>query len=334
MNVVFTLLLKSLDCPMKAFSQKSPLRIRVVWLGIISLALARAALATENVPHAPFAQWADVPDVGQFITSLHYERSESYHMWAKNTYHNISVIAHDTTYGIDLQQGYLAMQYGLTERWTADLTLGYTTVGWRYFTPSLQPHSTTGVMDIPLGVRYQIFNETNAPYSWIPTLTFRAGGILPGTYSQDIAFAPGDRSAGIEPELLARKSFGWEGFGMYGDALFRWNHTTHNDHWIVGTGFYQKIKGWELNVGYRHLGTVQGEDIVLNTDPVARSIYYPRMLRENSDAFEAGFNYTTRWHHITLGFFTRDVVDGSNTDAKFWLAGYITVPFGGKKSSN
>lgn len=300
----------------------------------VSLAITRTATATENVVHAPFAQWADVPLDGQFIASLHYERSESYHIWAKNTYHNISVIAHDTTYGIDLQQGYLAMQYGLTERWTADLTLGYTTVGWRYFTPSLQPQSTTGIMDIPLGFRYQIFNETNSDSKWTPTLTFRAGGVLPGSYHQDFAFEPGDRSAAIEPELLVRKSFGWQGFGMYGDALFRWNHTTHNDHWIVATGFFQKIKGWELNVGYRHLGTVQGEDIVLNTDPVARSIFYPRMLRENSDAFEAGFNYTTPKRHITMGFFTRDVVDGSNTDAKFWLSAYITVPFGGRKSSN
>ena len=295
--------------------------------GVLLLSLTQNTRASENVAHAPFAQWADVPEEGQFIVGLNYQRSEAYHMWAGTTYHNISVLADGESYGIDINQGYVTVQYGLADKWAADLALGATTVGWRYFSHG-QVTSTVGVMDIPFGVRYQAFHEDETNCGWIPTLTFRAGAVLPGSYNQNIAFAPGDRSAAIEPELLVRKHFGWPGLGAYGDALFRWNHTTHNDHYIASAGLFQEIKGWELNVGYRRLGTTQGDDIVF--DPATQTIVYPRGVRENSDSTEAGFSYTTEKHHIKYGFYTRTVWSGANTDAKFWLGGYVNVPFGGK----
>ncbi|EEF63195.1 hypothetical protein [Pedosphaera parvula] len=293
-------------------------------IGIFSI---QSATGTENVPHAPFAQWAEVPAKGQIIAGLFYDESESYHIWAKNSYHNISVKADGETYGIDINQGYLALQYGITERWAVDAAVGYTTSGWRFFSPNFQPQSTSGFMDFAFGVRYQIFKEDESVSPWQPTLTFRAGAVLPGTYAQDFPFAPGTRSTAVEPEILIRKHFGWPGLGVYGDGLFRWNRTTHNDQYIVSTGLFQQIKGWELNVGYRHLGTITGEDIVLNPD---RSIFYPRMLRENSDSSEAGFSYTTSKRQIQYGFYTRSVWGGSNTDGKFWFGGYVNVPFGGK----
>lgn len=290
-------------------------------------------VASEDVPHQPFAQWADTPDYGQFVATLFYERSEAYHMWygGNNRLQDISLQSNGEFYGNDVQQGFLSLQYGLTARWTFDITLGVTTSAWRYFSPNGQPQHTDGIMDIPLGFRYQIYNETNVPLSWIPTTTFRAGGILPGTYQQGFAFSPGDRSAGIEAELLARKHFGWPGFGMYGDALYRWNHTTHNDHYIASIGFLQNIKGWELDAGFRRLGSPNGSDIEItpNANGTA-TINYPIYLRENSDSVEAGFSYTTPKRKIKLGFYTSDVFDGANTDAKWWLGGYVTVPFGGR----
>jgi hypothetical protein len=57
------------------------------------------------------------------------------------------------------------------------------------------------------------------------------------------------------------------------------------------------------------------------------------MVRENSDATEAGFSYTTSQRHIQFGFYTRSVLEGSNTDAKFWVGGYLNIPFGGRKST-
>jgi hypothetical protein len=112
---------------------------------------------------------------------------------------------------------------------------------------------------------------------------------------------------------------------MYGDGLFRWNRTTHNDQYIVSCGFLQEINQWELNVGYRHLGTVNGGDIVLNPD---RSIVYPRDLREINDSVEAGFSYSTRKWPLQLGFYTQTVLDGVNSDGKFWVGGYVKWRFG------
>ncbi|HYG21946.1 MAG TPA: hypothetical protein VEH04_04125 [Verrucomicrobiae bacterium] len=282
--------------------------------------------ASENVPHAPFAEWANVPAAGQLVTRLTYQESESYYIWAGNNRHKTDWRHNGEHYGIDINQGYLTFQYGLNDRWAADLSAGYTTAGWRYFNPSGSSESTSGLMDISFGVRYQIFNENDAsecPY--LPTLTFRAGAVLPGSFDEHFAFAPGSSSTAIEPELLARKHFGWEGFGAYADALFRWNHTSANDQYIVSVGFFQEIQRWELNAGYRHLGSVDGDDVRFNA--ATRAIDYPRAPRENQDSFEAGFSYRAKRWDTKLGFYTRTVFDGSNTDKKFWLGGFVEIPF-------
>ncbi len=297
------------------------------------LLAAGSAGATENVPHAPFAQWADVPEAGLLVAGAFYEESEAYHIWAGNTYHNVTWIKGGERYGIDINQGYFTLQYGITRKWAADIAIGYTTSAWRYFANEGNTggiaKSTTGLMDVPFGVRYQVWNETDPDAGWRPTLTLRVGAVLAGDYDKDFPYAPGDRSTCIEPELLARKHFGWEGFGAYADGLFRWNRTTHNDHWIVSAGFFQKIRTWEINAGYRHLGSVDGGDV--SFDPVTRLIDYPRAPKESNEALEAGFSYATPKRHIQFGFYSRTVVDGSNSDGKFWIGGYLNFPLGHTK---
>ena len=305
--------------------------LAVLGIALSCSILARSARASENVPHLAFAQWADVPLPGQFVAGLVYQESESYHVWAKRTESSVKWIAGGESYGIDINQGFVALQYGLTKKWALDLEVGYTTVGYRYFADSTgqqgNKQSTTGLMDTALGVRYQIFNEADAPAPWAPTLTFRAGAVLPGTYDQNFAYAPGYRSAAIEPEILARKHFGWPGLGAYFDGLFRWNRTTGNDQYITVIGLFQQVKGWELDLGYRHMQTISGGDVVINAD---QSVSYPRGVREISDSIEAGFSYTTSKQRIRYGLETRTTFDGSNTDSKFWFGGSIQIPFGGK----
>lgn len=293
-------------------------------------AMAPALVASENVPHRPFAQWADVPERGQFLVGLVYEESEAYHIWAGHDYHNVTVQSGGENYGIDINQGYVAAQYGITEKWALDINLGATTMGSRFFDNG-EVQSTTGMMDTSFGVRYQVCHEAEDDSSGTPTLTLRAGGVVPGTFNGHLAFAPGTRSAAIEPEVLLRKHFGWPGLGVYADGLFRWNRTTANDQYITVIGFFQQIQRWELDVGYRHLQTVTGKDIVLNPD---HTIEYPRSVRENSDSIEAGFSYTTSKRHIRYGFHSRTVFDGSNTDSKFWVGGSVDFPFGGHKATD
>ena len=299
---------------------------------VLCTTLSRAG-ASENVAHEPFAQWADVPAYGQLVVRATYEESDAYHFWAGNTRHLVDYQLRGEHYGIDINQGYLSLQYGITEKWAADLSVGYTTVGWRYFANGAPPgkvRATTGLMDVPFGLRYQIFREGEENSAWTPTLTFRAGAILPGSFDQHLPFSPGTRSTAIEPELLARKHFGWTGLGAYADGLFRWNHTSANDLYIVTFGLFQQIKNWELDAGYRHLGSIGGESIQFN--PTTHDIVYPRAVRENQDSIEAGFDYRSSWHGMRLGFQSRTVFDGSNTDKKFWLGGFIEMPFGLVKS--
>ncbi len=285
--------------------------------------------ASENVPYRPFATRAELPAKGKFIAGLVYEESEAYHIWAGRKSHDVTWEKDGEEYGIDINQGFVTMEYGLREQWALDLSLGATAMGSRSFADG-KTESTTGLMDVSFGVRYQIFNEQDAPSQWLPTLTFRAGAVLPGTYDEDIPFTPGVRSAAIEPELLFRKHVGWTGFGIYGDALYRWNRTTHNDQYITSVGVFQQIKRWELAAGYRHMQSISGDSI--RYDPAApEDLFYPRAVREINDAIEAGFSYTTAKRHIRWGFHSRTVLDGTNSDQKFWVGGSVEMPFGGEK---
>ena len=273
---------------------------------VLVTAHAPSAFASEDTPHLPFAEMADVLDQGQFIVGALYEQSKSYQIWASGQQYAIKVRGSGENYGIDTRQGYFIFEYGITERWSADLEIGATTVGWRSFDLGDQIKSTTGLMDTAFGVRYQAFNEmkdTNSP--WTPTLTFRAGAVIPGTYNSDFIYAPGYRSAAIMPEVLAKKHFGWTGFGAYGDLLYTWNMTTENNNYMIATGFFQQIKGWELDLGYMHMQTLSGTDITFGVPGVLSTINYPKDVREIFDSIQAGFSYTTSKRHWSTRFIRR-----------------------------
>jgi len=289
-------------------------------------------MASEDEARRPFAEWAEVPEPGQLIFGTLYEQSEAYHIWVQGNHRMPANTRVDgENYGIDVRQGYFTFNYGITKKWAADLNLGATTVGWRPFDGG-GIQKTTGIMDPTFGVRYQIFNETdsNAP-AWLPTLTFRAGAIVPGVYDRHLAFTTGNHGVAIEPSILFRKHLGWEGFGIWGDVLYRWEHTIGADQYIAAAGVFQQIKGWELDLGCRHLQTLSGEDIVLGPRTAGQSstynsITYPVDVREISDSLDAGFSYTTPKRHFRWGFHARKTYDGSNTDSALWLGASLDIP--------
>ena len=303
-----------------------------IWVSLILVAeLAPIALATENTPRPPFAQWADLPAPEQLVVGGYYEQSEAYYVWEGHQRHNITIHAADGEYyGIDIRQGYLTLDYGITRKLAADLDIGVVSIGWRSFNPAAAVEQTTGLMDFTLGVRYQLFQETTNS-SWAPALTFRLAGILPGTYNENLAFAPGDHAVGVEPSILLRKHVGWKGFGVWGDALFRWMSNPASDQYIAAFGLFQQINRWELDVGYRHLQAITGENVVLippvtGSPPPWDNAYYPRDVKEISDAIDAGFSYITR-KNWRWSFHARKTFDGSNTDSKLWLGASVQIPF-------
>jgi hypothetical protein len=324
--------------PITTKRQELPaLRLARPWLSVAMIigvtSVSRSVLATENVPREPFAEWADVPAEGQLVFGAFYEQSESYYIWEGLQRHNITIHANDgESYGIDIRQGWFDLDYGITARWAVDLELGATTVGWRSFDPGGGIEQTTGAMDPTFGVRYQIFNEATENSPWIPTLTFRAAGIIPGSYNGSLAFAPGNHSAAIEPSLMFRKHFGWEGLGAWGDAYYRWMHTTGNDQYMASIGLFQQISRWELDVGYRHLQATSGSDITLippatGSPPPWSGIVYMANVREISESIDAGFSYTTAKRAWKWALHARKTFDGRNTDSKLWLGGSLEIPF-------
>jgi hypothetical protein len=133
------------------------MRTSKIILLLLLLLAVRSVHASENVPHAPFAQWVKLPARGQLEVGAVYQESEAYYFWDASQRYDVDTRSHGEHYGIDINQGYLALRNGITERWAADLAVGYTSLGWRSFTnydnPGHSPRSTTGLMDIAFGVR-------------------------------------------------------------------------------------------------------------------------------------------------------------------------------------
>ena len=105
---------------------------------------------------------------------------------------------------------------------------------------------------------------------------------------------------------------------------------------MASVGLFQEIKNWEIDVGYRHLQTLSGEDIMLGPGPNSQGAYnspvtvgqnwYPTDVREISDSIDAGFTYTTTKKHWRFGFHARKTFDGSNTDSPLWLGASLDIP--------
>jgi hypothetical protein len=296
---------------------------RQVWAAC--LCLSSVLHGSENAPRKPFGEWVDTPEKKDFSLRLWYQEAEAYHIWDGERMHDVTVDKHGENYGIDRTQGVISMEYGITSRWAADLNLGYGTVGTRSFNAGGDSESTTGLLDTTLGVRYLIFREGENVANWVPTITFRAGAVLPGSYDQDFPFAPGNSSAAIEPGFLFKKHFGWQGFSLVVDTYYRWMRTSGDDQYMASASFLQEIKSWRINVGYRHFQQLSGYNLDFNG--VGQPLAYSPQVREISDSIEAGFSYSTSKHKVMYGFHCRTTLDGSNTDSAFWLGGYVQIPF-------
>jgi hypothetical protein len=310
------------------FRGKKTLSCRDRWayaalLSVCALLSLFKASASETLPRKPFAEWADVPPEKRFNIRFWYIEGEAYHVWYGRDRQNVTIQRQGEDYGIDPMYGVIGMEYGLTDRWAADVNLGYGTVGTRSYNATGASESTSGILDVNFGVRYQIWHESDQN-AWLPTVSFRAAGILPGTYRKHFPFAPGSHSAAIEPSFHVKKHFGWTGLGAYGEASYRWMRTTGDDQYTAAVGFFQEIRAWNFNAGYRHFQQLSGYD--LPAVPVGTPIFYSPQVREITDAIEAGFSYTTLSRQWKWGFYTSKIFDGSNTDSRFLVSAYLEIP--------
>ena len=225
---------------------------------------------------------------------------------------------------LDQYTPYLSVEYGILPNLAVDGTVGYSFTD----TDAFGGDSDDGLADTHIGVRYRLVDENNAPRSWMPTLTIRAGGIIAGTYDENLPFSAGDGAHGLEGSLLFGKAFSF-GFGFYGDIGYRYRESPVPDDVFGTAGIFQQFGPVTVSAGYRHVQGLSGLDIGgTGFNPAAGSSHGFPALREINQIIESGVTFTDhsgRSYQFTIG----GNIDGKNTGDKLILGFNATFPFGG-----
>lgn len=148
----------------------------------------------------------------------------------------------------------LTVERGLSDRFAADLTLGYATAEIDGF------GTDRGATDFQMGLRYQVVDEAETHFTGLPTLAIRVGGIIGGTYKEDTPASIGDGASGCEVSLLAARALGSR-VGVFGDVGYRWRDHGVPDEWLASVGFSARARTALFSLALRYEGSVSGLDI-------------------------------------------------------------------------
>lgn len=161
---------------------------------------------------------------------------------------------------LDQYTGFLNMEYGIIPRLAADLTLGYTET----HTDSFGGDSDSGLTDTLFGLRYLLLEEQQVQ----PAVAIRVGGIIAGTYDENLPFSAGDGAHGLEASLLLGKRFGDSGFGAYGDIGYRFREAYVPEDLFGSVGLFKEFlevfqhsDAFTVSAGYRHVQALDGLNI-------------------------------------------------------------------------
>ncbi len=288
------------------------------------LAGALAAAAAEALPGEPFGQFAFVPHRRQFRLTPQYEfrHSEQFFDTAGQRFN------YPASATLRQQTGALLLEYGLAPYVAADVTLsGVAAQG-----PSasgIGTADTLGLGDTQFGLRWRLLDEDlKESEPLVPTLTFRLGGIAPGTYDADLPFAPGAGSAGLETRLLMSDTLGASPFSLYGDVGWRWlaDAVPGRIFGSAGLGFGLPLKGavrsLSAKLGYAFSHATSGTALEAST----WSTTDWRQLGVLSRDLQAGLALTDRGGR-RYQFFASVTLDGRNTPQQTTFGFYVQIPF-------
>lgn len=288
----------------------------------LSAGLPLVASATENLPRQSFGEWARLPKENEFIVTPQY----TYNYWKKYWKNHDSVdIQRVPQDGFDHNTGGVRFDYRVAQRWALDATLGYTAGAARFFDPNRVPHTSMGLADSQLGVRYQVATEGRHP--WQPNVAVRLGGIIRGTYQADFPFAPGHGGSGVESAIGFTKKLTECGFGVYGDVGWRVrdSHVPQTVFGAFGLSQSFELSGWArqlaLTFGYAHSQDLSGPDVTGTLVNVA----YNHRVKEVSRGVEGGVTLTDR-HGWIYQYRMELSLDGRNTPQKTLYGLSISVP--------
>lgn len=283
------------------------------------------SLFTLGTVSNALAQSAWLPASGQLVATPGFSFSTFDEFWVGETKVGPLEAADES---LDQYTGFLSLEYGITGRLAADVTMGYTGTS---STTTFGNSSDDGMADTHLGVRYQFLEESRV----LPTAAIRLGGTIAGTYDENKPFSAGDGANAVEASLLLGKSFGASGFGAYGDIGYRFRESPTPDDVFGSVGLFKQFPSVfretdaiAATFGYRHVQSVDGIDIMGPgwNPPGGSSSGFPA-LKEINQLIEGSLSYTDvggRQYQFAMA----KSVDGRNTGDKLIFFFSIGIPFG------
>ena len=258
---------------------------------------ASAAISCALSASAQFSAW--LPDAHQIIITPSYAFQTFDEFWLGRDKVELSddVNQHTTL---------LTLEYGITERLAADATLGYT---WVDSTDAFGPGDSEddGLADTTFGLRYKLLDQDSEGWPMWPNIAVRVGGIIEGSYDEDLPFSAGDGASGAEASLLLSRAI-CPNFGLFGDVGYRYRDGNVPDDLFGSAGAYVAFYGFTLSGAYRHVQGLDGDDI---GDP---GFSFPEVKEVNQNV-EVGLGYRDgggRYYQL----FYAHTVDGRNTGEK------------------
>lgn len=281
-----------------------------------------ASLALLTGTAACFGQSAWLPEQKQIKVTPGFSFSTFDEFWAGDK----KVSNPPNGKSLNQYTGYIGLEYGILGNLAADATIGYTATDTDAFGGNA---SDNGLMDTSLGLRYRLVDEFNASQTWMPTVTLRAGAVIPGTYDENAPFSAGDGAYAFEGSMLFGKAIGDTGFGLYGDIGYRWRESPVPDDIFGSAGVYKQIGPVTLAVGYRHIQGLSGIDIGgSDFNPALGPSHGFPAVKEINKLVEGGISFTDKGGR-NYQFTVAGSVDGRNTGDKLVFGFNVTLPFGG-----
>lgn len=209
--------------------------------------------------------------------------------------------------------------YGLAESWALDASFGWSTVHYKE-SATLAPglfllengkKRRSGLIDTRLGLRHTLVDEFASLSEATPTLTARAGAIIPGTYDTGFINAVGDGAAGVELGLHAAKTFAGTGSAVFGDLTWRGYAENVPDAVEAAVGVSQQVRSAVFTIGLRHLESLDGMDIL---GPGFTGIGSFSDVKEINTSLELGLSLPLG--PVTAGLGFARTLTGENTPVK------------------
>ena len=268
-----------------------------------------------------FGQSAWLPERGQFVVSPTYSYQTYDEYWAGKNKVTVPT-------GARQQTATVGLEYGICPFLAVDATVGYSWAESRGFNAARVLQNDDGLIDSSFGLRWRFLDEKKSACKFAPTLAFRAGGIIAGTYDPNTPYSAGDGANAFEGSLLFGKVI-CSGFGVYGDIGYRWRDSNVPDEVFGSAGAYATWKSFTLSGGYRSVKSLTGLDIGgpgFNFNIPGHG--FPQ-LKEENQSLEGSLGYTDKGGRY-YQFFYAHTIDGRNTGQKDVFGVSATFPFGGK----